>query len=66
VVEIAVRQAFDIQINRRAVDPQFRAAIDVDFLLSYRQRLERMVIFLAFYRTAVWDCGVGGTCRRVG
>ena len=48
VVEIAVGQALDIQIDGRAFDLQFRAADDVDFLLPNRQRLERVVIFLAF------------------
>ena len=48
VVEIAVGKALDIQIDRRAFDLEFRAADDVDFLLSNRQRLERVVILLAF------------------
>ena len=48
VVEIAVGQALDIQIDGRAFDLEFRAADDVDFLLPNRQRLERVVIFLAF------------------
>jgi hypothetical protein len=48
VVEIAVGQALDIQIDGRAFDPEFRATDDVDFLLPNRQRLERVVIFLAF------------------
>ena len=48
VVEIAVGQALDIQIDGRAFDLEFRAADDVDFLLPNRQRLERVVILLAF------------------
>ena len=48
VVEIAVGQARDIQIDGRAFDLEFRAADDVDFLLPNRERLERVMIFLAF------------------
>ena len=48
VVEIAVGQALDIQIDGRAFDLEFRAANDVDFLLPNRQRFQRVVIFLAF------------------
>ena len=47
VVEIAVRQSFDIQIDGRAFDLQLRAADDVD-LLPNRQCLERVVILLPF------------------
>lgn len=38
----------DIQIYRRAFDFQFRASDYVDLLFPNRQRLERVVIFLAF------------------
>ena len=48
VVEITVEQPLDIQIDGRAFDLEFRAADAVDFLLANRQRLERVVIFLAF------------------
>ena len=65
VVEIAVGQALDIQIDGRAFDLEFRAADDVDFLLPNRQRLERVVIFLAFVALAAWAGGAAGTCRRV-
>src|SRR5271157_5109849 len=40
VVEIAVWQALDIQIDGRAFDLQLRASDDVDSLLPNRQRLE--------------------------
>jgi hypothetical protein len=40
VVEIAIRQPLDIQINGRAFDLEFRAANDVDFLLPNRSRLQ--------------------------
>ena len=48
VVEIAVGQALDIQIDGRAFDLQFRAANDVDLLLPNRQSLQRVVILLPF------------------
>ena len=48
IVEIAVGQTLDIEIDRRAVDLQFRAADYVYLLLPNRQRLERVVIFLPF------------------
>jgi len=48
VVQIAVRQPLDIQINGRAFDLEFRTANDVDFLLPNRQRLQRVVILLPF------------------
>ena len=47
VVEIAVGQALDIQIDGRAFELEFQAADDVDFLLPNRQRLERVMKFLA-------------------
>ena len=65
VVEIAVGQALDIQIDGRAFDLQFRAADDVDFLLPNRQRLQRVVIFLPFVAQSAWADGVAGMCRRV-
>jgi hypothetical protein len=34
VIEVAVWQALDIQINRRAFDFQFRPANDVDFRIA--------------------------------
>ena len=47
-VVVVIGQALDIQINGRAFELEFRAADDVDFLLPNRQRLERVMIFLAF------------------
>src|SRR5881392_3998927 len=52
VVEIAVRQTLNIQIDGRAFDLEFRVADDVDFLFPNRQRLEGVVIFLAFVAQA--------------
>ena len=39
VVEVAIGQALDVQIDGSAFDLQFRTADDVDFLLPNRQRL---------------------------
>jgi hypothetical protein len=47
VVEVAVGQSLDIQIDRRAFDLEFRGADDVDFLFPNRQRPEGVVILLA-------------------
>src|SRR5437879_13472955 len=54
VVEIAVRQTFDIKIDRRAFGLQIWAADDVQFLLPNRQRFERVVILLAFVPLPLW------------
>jgi hypothetical protein len=40
VVEIAVGQALDVQMDRRAFDLQSRTASDVELLLPNRQRLQ--------------------------
>ena len=40
VIEIAIWQAFDIQIDRRAFNIQFRAADNMDFLSPDRQCLQ--------------------------
>ena len=63
VIEIAVGQALDIQIDRRSFDFQFRAADDVDFLLPNRQSLERVVVFLSF---AAQSLGPAAWAERVG
>ena len=63
VVEVAVGQALDIQIDGRAFELEFRAADDVDFLLPNRQRLERVMIFLAFVALPL---GPAARAERVG
>lgn len=59
VVEIAVGQALDIQIDGRAFELEFRAADDVDFLLPNRQRLEGVIIFLAFVALPLGPAAAG-------
>lgn len=44
IVEIAVRQAFNVEIDRRAGDLQLRTADYVDFLFPDRERLQRVMI----------------------
>jgi hypothetical protein len=55
VVEIDVRQALDIEINWRTFNLKFRASNDVDFLLTNRQCLQRMVVFLSLISQAFWS-----------
>ena len=51
VVEIAVWQALDIQIDGCAFDLQLRATDDVDFLLPNRESFQRVVVFLPLSRS---------------
>src|SRR6476646_8886878 len=48
IVEIAVGQTLDIQIDGGASDLEFRATDNVDFVLPNRQRLKRVVVLLTF------------------
>ena len=48
VIEITIGKPLDVQIDGRAFDLEFWATDDVDFLLPNRQRLQRVVVSLAF------------------
>ena len=48
VVEIAVGQTFDIQIDGRAIEFRVRKADGVDLVLADCERPQRMMIFLLF------------------
>ena len=54
VIEIAIWESLDIQIHRRAVQIQFRAADDVDFALPNRESFQRVMILSALLREAFW------------
>src|SRR5262245_54217161 len=54
VIEVAVGQPLYVEIDRRAVDLQFRHSDDVDFLFADCQSPYRMMVFLAFVSQALW------------
>src|SRR5262245_13944585 len=63
VIEISVGQALDIQINRRAFGLELRAVDDMSFIAPNRQRLERVVVFLASIAETL---GPAARAERVG
>ena len=63
VIEVAIWKPFDIEIDWCTLNLQFWTADDVDFVLSYRESLERVVIFLIF---ASEPLGPSAWTERVG
>jgi hypothetical protein len=47
IVKVAIWKPLDIQIDRRALNLQFRAADDVDFAITNREGFYGVVILLA-------------------
>ena len=64
IVEIAIWYPLDVQIDRRALNSQFRTADDVDFALPNRQGFQRVVAFRASFQPDALAFVVAGTCMR--
>ena len=54
VIEVSIWKPLDIQIDRRSIDLQLRAADDVDLALQNREGFQRMMILLALGNQLLW------------
>jgi hypothetical protein len=55
IIEASVGQTLYIQVNRRAIDLNFRAANDVEFFLTDCQCLQRVMVFLSLILEPSWS-----------